>query len=93
MQVSWIDRNRLVKFILECQDEDAGGIADRPGDIADIFHTFFGICGLSLLGYFDKPTDGSEWLYPAYREIDPTYALPRDVVASLNLPYQRLPAV
>ncbi|CAN0172617.1 unnamed protein product, partial [Hapterophycus canaliculatus] len=30
-----------------------GGIAERPGNLADIFHTFFGVAGLSLLGYFD----------------------------------------
>ena len=23
----------------------------RPGDVADVFHTFFGLCGLALLGY------------------------------------------
>ena len=28
-----------------------GGIADRPGDMVDVFHTVFGIAGLSLLGY------------------------------------------
>ena len=27
------------------QDEEKGGIADRPGDVADIFHTFFGLAG------------------------------------------------
>ena len=40
------------------------GIADRPGDMPDIFHTFFGLAGLSLLG--------DEQLQP----IDPVYALP-----------------
>ncbi|KAI9683339.1 MAG: hypothetical protein M1829_005409 [Trizodia sp. TS-e1964] len=47
----WIDGPKLVKFILSCQDEDVGGIADRPGDSVDVFHTVFGIAGLSLLGY------------------------------------------
>ena len=28
-----------------------GGIADRPGDMVDVFHTHFGIAGLSLLRY------------------------------------------
>ena len=36
-----------------CQDEEDGGIAERPGNLADIFHTFFGVAGLSLLGHFD----------------------------------------
>ena len=28
-----------------------GGIADRPGDMVDVFHTVFGIAGLSLLKF------------------------------------------
>ena len=36
---------------LESQDPDKGGIADRPGDMVDVFHTNFGIAGLSLIGY------------------------------------------
>ena len=48
---SWIDKDALIKFILSAQDPDNGGIADRPGDVVDVFHTHFGIAGLSLLGY------------------------------------------
>jgi geranylgeranyl transferase type-2 subunit beta len=55
------------------QDEDDGGISDRPDDMADVYHTFFGIAGLSLLGY----TAG-------LKQIDPTYALPLDVVQRLR---------
>ena len=33
------------------QDSDHGGIADRPGDMVDVFHTVFGVAGLSLLGH------------------------------------------
>ena len=36
-----------------------GGIADRPGDMVDVFHTFFAIAGLSLLGH------------PGLQEVDP----------------------
>jgi geranylgeranyl transferase type-2 subunit beta len=67
-KVHWIDRDALVKFILGCQDEIGGGFADRPGDVADVFHTVFGIAGLSLLGY-----GGLE-------EVDPVYCLPKTVV-------------
>lgn len=28
------------------KDPDDGGIADRPGDMADVFHTVFGIGGM-----------------------------------------------
>lgn len=58
------------------------------GNMADIFHTFFGISGLSLLNYFDKKED-----FKHYRLIDPTYALPQDLVAQLKLPRQTLPPV
>ncbi len=97
----WIDRQRLVQFILACQDPDDGGISDRPGNMADIFHTFFGIAGLSLLGYFSAnkaaeadPSSNfkltSTELYAGFREIDPTYALPKQLVLELGLPHQVL---
>lgn len=70
-KVSWIDGAKLDAFIRQCQDEDEGGIADRPGDMPDVFHTFFGLAGLALLG--DKQ------LQP----INPMYALPESVVARL----------
>ena len=33
------------------QDPEKGGLADRPGDMVDVFHTHFGIAGLSLLRF------------------------------------------
>ena len=44
----WIDADKLIKFILSAQDEEGGGIADRPGDMVDVFHTHFGIAGMCL---------------------------------------------
>jgi hypothetical protein len=44
----------------------------------DIFHTFFGLAGLSLLGKFPD----------SYRKIDPVYALPVDVVLQQRLSAQ-----
>ena len=35
----WIDRGKLVGFILSCQDLENGGISDRPGDMVDVWHT------------------------------------------------------
>ena len=68
---SFFDKDLLIKFILECQDDELGGIGDRPGNCHDVFHTFFGFCGLSLLGFGNlKP-------------IDPTYAIPSDDVNKL----------
>ena len=57
-KVDWIDGRKLKGFILRCQDAEDGGIAERPGNLADIFHTFFGVAGLSLLGHFD-----GRWVY------------------------------
>ena len=45
----WVDQEALEKYILNCQDEEDGGISDRPGNQVDVFHTFFGIAALSLL--------------------------------------------
>lgn len=53
---------------LAAQDEDGGGISDRPEDMVDVYHTFFGIAGLSLMGY------------PGLKAIDPVFALPVEVV-------------
>ena len=60
-----------------------GGISDRPNNMADVFHTYFGIAALSLLEY---PTA------TAFKPIDPMYALPLDVVERLRLPSKYLDA-
>ena len=67
----YIDKNLLIKFILECQDDELGGIGDRPGNCHDIFHTFFGLCGLSLLHYGNL------------KLIDATYAIPVENVKQI----------
>ncbi|KAI1333176.1 terpenoid cyclases/protein prenyltransferase alpha-alpha toroid [Xylariaceae sp. FL0255] len=61
----WIDRAKLIQFILKCQDTENGGISDRPGNVVDVWHTCFGLTGLSLLGFPDLDT------------IDPVYCLPK----------------
>ncbi|CAJ0862743.1 9718_t:CDS:2, partial [Entrophospora sp. SA101] len=35
-------------------DPECGGIADRPGDMVDVFHTLFGIAADVKLSYLDK---------------------------------------
>lgn len=67
-KLHWIDRDKLRTFILNAQDAEDGGIADREGDVADVFHTNFGLCGLSLLG-----TDGLD-------QVNPVYCLPQKVM-------------
>eukprot|EP00983_Pelagomonas_calceolata_P036524 1133982-Pelagomonas_calceolata.AAC.1 len=54
------------------QDDEDGGISDRPDDMADIYHTFSGLAGLSLMGY------------PGLKAIDPTWALTSEVVARIK---------
>lgn len=64
----WIDRDALIKFILKSQDPVIGGISDSPGNMVDVWHTCFGLAGLSLLGYA-----GMEM-------VDPVYCMPRATV-------------
>ena len=64
----WIDQEKLISFILRCQDAELGGIADMPGDMVDVWHTLFGIAGLSLLGY------------PGLVAVDPMYCMPKPVI-------------
>lgn len=66
-KLHWIDREKLTTFILRCQDPEAGGLADRPGDRVDVFHTVFGIAGLSLLNH------------PCLDPVDPIYCMPRSI--------------
>lgn len=48
---------RAIRFVISKlvadvnQDPEMGGISDRAGDMVDVFHTCFGIAGLSLLGH------------------------------------------
>lgn len=73
--INRISKHKLEEFILKCQDihsndpnsiGDVGGFADRPGDVGDLFHTLFGLTGLSLIGN-----------QQIYEEIDPLFCLPR----------------
>ncbi|KAF2092785.1 type II protein geranylgeranyltransferase beta subunit [Rhizodiscina lignyota] len=67
-RLHWIDQEKLSKFILQCQDSELGGFADRPGDMVDVFHTVFGLAGLSLMKH------------PGVREVDPIYCMPKDII-------------
>ncbi|KAF2669719.1 type II protein geranylgeranyltransferase beta subunit [Microthyrium microscopicum] len=79
----WIDRPALRKFILSCQDGEHGGISDRPGHAVDVFHTHFGIVGLSLLEWSEnKDGEASEPL--GLEEVDPVYCMPRSITKALS---------
>eukprot|EP01118_Nematostelium_gracile_P005263 TRINITY_DN1652_c0_g1_i2.p1 TRINITY_DN1652_c0_g1~~TRINITY_DN1652_c0_g1_i2.p1 ORF type:complete len:336 (+),score=93.84 TRINITY_DN1652_c0_g1_i2:69-1076(+) len=77
-RLHWINKEKLVSFILNCQDDENGGIADRPGDMADIYHTFFGVGGLSLMGEKD--------LNP----IDAAFAINPNVLKKLGIEWKKL---
>ena len=56
--------------------------------MADVFHTFFGIAGLCLVGWFED--EGRKEKYPNFTGIDPVYALPSGLVSKLRLQSQLL---
>ncbi|KAF8820283.1 putative Rab geranylgeranyl transferase type II beta subunit [Cardiosporidium cionae] len=74
-RLDWMDTHALTEFIFASQDRDEGGISDRPEDISDVFHTFFGIAALSLM----KAVEG-------LKPIHPVYALPVETIQHLGLP-------
>ncbi|CCE64824.1 hypothetical protein TPHA_0I03230 [Tetrapisispora phaffii CBS 4417] len=75
-KLDWINYEKLRNFILQSQDEVKGGISDRPDNEVDVFHTVFGLAGLSLMGFDD--------LVP----IDPAYCMPCSVTKEFKVyPY------
>ncbi|KAM3731682.1 hypothetical protein ACB098_11G000200 [Castanea mollissima] len=74
--VHWINKEKLVKYILDCQDMENGGISDRLDDAVDVYHTYFGVAGEETSKEFKL----SLLEYPGLKAIDPAYALPVDVV-------------
>nr|CAB3265392.1 geranylgeranyl transferase type-2 subunit beta-like [Phallusia mammillata] len=79
-KLNWIDNEGLKLFILASQDDETGGIADRPGDIVDPFHTLFGIAGLSLLGE------------PDLKQVNPVFCMSQSIIDKLNIKIQILPS-
>ncbi len=63
----WIDRDKLIGFILRSQDAELGGCSDRPGNMVDVWHTCFGLAGLSLLEY------------PGLEAVDAVYCMPKSI--------------
>ena len=80
----YIHTDKLKHYIFACQDQDDGGISDRPGNVGDVFHTFFGVCGLNLL-HFDTSREEGEEGEGEYERVHAKYCLPLSVVARLGL--------
>lgn len=68
-RLQWIDGAKLAAFILQCQDAQSGGLSDRPGNVVDVFHTHFGLAGLSLVGW------------EGLAAVDPVYCMPKSVTS------------
>jgi len=91
-KLPWIDEEKLTDFILSAQDLENGGIADRPGDMADVFHTLFGVAGKSLisvvffLSCLTLCLSGLSLLgYPGLVNLDPVYCMPAEVIETKGL--------
>ncbi|RLV84892.1 Geranylgeranyl transferase type-2 subunit beta [Meyerozyma sp. JA9] len=73
----WVDFTGLVSFILKCQDPN-GGISDRAENETDVYHTCFGLAGLSLIEMSRKSNEFG--LVP----IDPVYCMPTSVTSKFT---------
>lgn len=103
-RLRWINKERLVRFIFACQDEETGGFADRPDNLVDPFHTLFGLTGLSLMSHDEDDYDINEnedESFKAYKEqlenlrekldvINPVFCLPQSIIDRLNIKVQLL---
>lgn len=70
----WIDAEMLERFILQCQDSEDGGFADRPENQTDVYHTCFAVCGLALVAPEKY----------GLKEVDPILCLPKNLARKLN---------
>ncbi|MBN3287446.1 ACADM protein, partial [Polyodon spathula] len=77
-RIHWIDKNKLSRFILACQDEETGALADRPGEMVDHFHTLFGIAGLLQMGE------------EQIKEVNPVFCMPEEVLKRINVHHEIL---
>ena len=55
---------------------EGGGIADRPGDMVDVFHTQFGVAGMLPVARRTRVW----WIWILY-----LYCMPADLIAKMGL--------
>ncbi|KAK3867146.1 hypothetical protein Pcinc_027369 [Petrolisthes cinctipes] len=77
-RLHWINEYKMRTFIMATQDPETGGFTDRPGDMVDLYHTLFGLAGLSLLG------EGG------LKRINPVLCMPQYVVDRIGVSVQIL---
>lgn len=92
----WIDTSRLVSYIMQCQETEKGGIADRPGHLGDPFHTLFGVTGLSLIQHFNDQSHPDSKEHSAVdvydlKAVNPVFCLPQHVLDRLGVKAELLP--
>jgi geranylgeranyl transferase type-2 subunit beta len=72
--------------------EEGGGIADKPGNVSDVYHTYFGVAGTFRCALRSPSVQcrrreraGLALLdYPGVVPVDSVYALPLDVLRRLG---------
>lgn len=77
-RLHWINADKMKTFILATQDPETGGFTDRPGDMVDLYHTLFGLAGLSLLGT------------SSLKSINPVFCMPQYTLDRLAVTVQTL---
>ena len=100
-RLHWIDREKLYRFILACQDDESGGFSDRPGNLVDPFHTCFGLTGISLLTHVCREeissvsaenAEGSQFdaLKEQLKQVNPVFCMPQYIIDRRNITVQLL---
>jgi geranylgeranyl transferase type-2 subunit beta len=97
-RLHWIDRQKLLRFILACQDDETGGFSDRPGNLVDPFHTCFGLAGISLLSHECRESaDSSDAAEASFKslqcmvkQVNPVFCMPQYVIERCNIKVQLL---
>jgi protein farnesyltransferase subunit beta len=73
------DEQRLQVYILECCQEEQGGLRDKPGKDEDIYHTMYGLAGLAMASqdFQEAQTNVYNWKNYFLEEMDPIHNVPR----------------
>jgi geranylgeranyl transferase type-1 subunit beta len=48
-----VDKDEVLRFLLERSQHYIGGFSKYPGDAPDIYHSYFGLATMALLGHPD----------------------------------------
>jgi geranylgeranyl transferase type-1 subunit beta len=48
-----VDEGEVLRFLLEQSQHVIGGFGKYPGDVPDIYHSYFGLATMSMLGHAD----------------------------------------